>query len=414
MVQFYKPVPAAAILGALVAPRDLDIENPNSIRNVASTIAYDAMTYYNGNTSSNPVQVGDLEDPYYWWVAGSLWGTMLDYYHFTGDATYNDVIIEALLAPSNTGPEFNYMPEEHAFEEGNDDLFFWGSAVLAAAERNFPQPIQGIPPWLDIGANVFNELASRWNTTHCGGGLLWQIFASNPNGLDYKNSVSNGGFFQIAARMARATGNPTYLEWAERIWDWSFNVGFIDAEEYHVYDGAHASNNCEDTNRASFTYTSGIYLHGAAVLANYTGNSIWAERASRLLDGAGWFFGPFENSTNVLYERACERENDCSVDMSTHKGQLARFLWQATVMQPALRERVEEYMFPSAMAAAQSCTGGRNGFRCGLRWYVDGYDGSTGLGQQSCALEVIQGLLIHQAPAPLPAGEIRHATDRTW
>ncbi|KAH7328101.1 glycoside hydrolase family 76 protein [Stachybotrys elegans] len=413
-MKFMKSVNAAAAVGAIAAPKDLDIGSPDSIRRVSSTIAHGAMTYYNGNVSSDPVQVGDLQDPYYWWVAGSLWGTMLDYYHYTGDATYNDVVIQGLLAPSNTGPGFDYMPPEHASEEGNDDLFFWGSAVIAAAERNFPQPDESIPPWLEIGANVFNQLAGRWNTTHCGGGLLWQIFETNPNGLDYKNSVSNGGFFQIAARMARATGNATYVEWAERIWDWTTEIGLIDAEFFHVFDGAHASKGCRDTNPAAFTYTSGIYLHGAAVMANYTGDAKWADRASKLLDGAGWFFSPDENSTNILYEAACERVGRCSVDMSTHKGQFARFLWQASVVLPSLRERVEQYMRPSAEAAAKACSGGDGGVECGMKWWVGGFDGNVGLGQQMSALETIQGLLIHDAPAPLPAGEIRTVRDRSW
>ena len=58
---------------------------------------------------------------------------MLDYYHYTKDPSYNDIIIEALLAPSNLGHNHDYVPKEHELEEGNDDLFFWGTAVLSAA-----------------------------------------------------------------------------------------------------------------------------------------------------------------------------------------------------------------------------------------------------------------------------------------
>jgi mannan endo-1,6-alpha-mannosidase len=386
----------------------------DSIRNVAATIAHDSMTYYNGNVSSNPIDTGDLQEPYYWWVAGSLWGAMLDYYHFTKDPSYNDVVIEALLAPTNTGPDFDYVPPEHAHEEGNDDLFFWGSAVLSAAERNFPQPNEAIPSWLDLGTNVFNSLAGRWNTTHCGGGLLWQIYAYNPNGLNYKNTVSNGGFFQIAARLARATGNDTYLEWAEKVWDWTWDTGLIDHDYWHVYDGAHAAQNCKDVSAHAFTYTSGIYLHGAAVLANHTGDAKWAERAEKLLDGAAWFFSPNENAKDVMYEGACETVGKCSVDMTTHKGQLARYMWQSTTMLSSLRPRVEQYLQTSAKAAAASCTGGDNNHRCGIKWFDGGFDGQMGLGQQMSALETIQGLLIHEAPAPLAGDDIKVVRDTNW
>ncbi|KAI8687173.1 hypothetical protein LRP88_13452 [Fusarium phalaenopsidis] len=396
------------------APSSLDINDPDSIKDVAASIAYDAMTYYSGNTSTIPKDLGDLQDPYYWWVAGALWGVMLDYYHFTGDPSYNDVIIQALLAPTNLGPDHDYMPPEHADEEGNDDLFFWGSAVLSAAERNFPQPNTTLPSWLDISANVFNELVGRWNMSACNGGLLWQIFPENPNGLTYKNSVSNGGFFQLAARLARATGNSTYLDWANKVWDWSWEVGFIDKRNYHVYDGASVLDNCEKTTYHSFTYTSGIYLYGAAVLANYTGKPEWEERSKRLLDGTDWFFSPFDNSTDIMYEAACETVNTCNWDMSTFKGYLSRFMYQSIQMQPSLKDHVERFLVPSAQAAAKTCTGGKSGRECGMRWWVGGFDGNPGLGQQMCALEVVQGLLLDDLPVPLQGDQIKVVRSTDW
>ncbi|KAJ3465475.1 hypothetical protein FSOLCH5_005609 [Fusarium solani] len=396
------------------APSSLDINDPDSIKDVAASIAYDAMTYYSGNTSTVPKDLGDLQDPYYWWVAGALWGVMLDYYHFTGDPSYNDVIIQALLAPTNLGPDHDYMPPEHADEEGNDDLFFWGSAVLSAAERNFPQPNTTLPSWLDISANVFNELVGRWNMSACNGGLLWQIFPENPNGLTYKNSVSNGGFFQLAARLARATGNSTYLDWANKVWDWSWEVGFIDKRNYHVYDGASVLDNCEKTTYHSFTYTSGIYLYGAAVLANYTGKPEWEERSKRLLDGTDWFFSPFDNSTDIMYEAACETVNTCNWDMSTFKGYLSRFMYQSIQMQPSLKDHVERFLVPSAQAAAKTCTGGKSGRECGMRWWVGGFDGNPGLGQQMCALEIVQGLLLDDLPVPLQGDQIKVVRSTDW
>ncbi len=56
---------------------------------------------------------------YYWWQGGALWGTMIDYWHFTGDATYNDIIKDALLF--QVGPKLNYMPPNWTASMGNDD-----------------------------------------------------------------------------------------------------------------------------------------------------------------------------------------------------------------------------------------------------------------------------------------------------
>lgn len=336
---------------------------------------------------------------------------MLDYYHYTRDSSYNDVIVQALLHPTNLAPTFDYMPREHAKEEGNDDLFFWGSAAMTAAERNFPQPNDTAPPWIDIAANVFNQLVSRWDEGNCSGGLRWQIYADNPNGLTYKNSITNGGFFQLAARLARATGNDTYLDWAQRAWDWSTRVGLIDAQFYHVYDGVDSKDQCSTVNRVSFSYLSGVYIYGAAVMANHTDKPEWADIASKLVDGAGWFFLSDDGVKNVMYEAACENIDKCNYDMITFKGYLSRFMWQSAALLPALRPRVDELLLPSARAAAASCTGGESGHECGMKWTTGAFDGKPGLGPQMCALETIQGLLARDAPLPLQGAAIRLVRD---
>jgi mannan endo-1,6-alpha-mannosidase len=288
------------------------------------------MSYYTGNVSNNPVvrwplpllelpastaqMVGDLPDPYYWWQAGALWGAMLDYYHYTGDPSYNPVVLQALLAPANTGPKHDYNPPEHYNELGNDDLGFWGFAVLAAAERNFPQPRPDVPPWLTMAENIFATFSSRWDAASCGGGVYWQVFESSPHGLNYKNSVTNGALFQLAARLARATGQASYADWAVRAWDWNVATGLV-GKKFNVYDGAHASDNCAEVNYVSFSYTAGIFLHGTAVMAEHTGDQVWADRAKGLLGAVGNFFGESEASKDIMYEPACEPNDLCNHDM---------------------------------------------------------------------------------------------------
>ncbi|KAJ8121174.1 hypothetical protein ONZ43_g2307 [Nemania bipapillata] len=289
---------AAAPGATFIAPQHLDISDPGSIKSVASTIAYGTMSYYTGNITNTPDTIAIFPQPHYWWQAGACWGAMLDYSHYTGDESYDDVITQALL--SQVGPEFNFMDARYAGSEGNDDQAFWAFSILEAAERNFPQPDDFIPPWLDIAENIWNTMVLRWDNTTCGGGLHWQIYPSNPNGLDYKNAVSNGGLFQMSARLARATANETYIQWAEKIWDWSQKIGFID-ENFNVLDGASSAHDCQDVNPLSFSYSQGIYMYGSAVLFNYTdGDDVWADRTNRLLQASRSYFGPFPNSTNII------------------------------------------------------------------------------------------------------------------
>jgi hypothetical protein len=40
---------------------------------------------------------GVLYPPYYWWLAGAMFGTLLDYWHYTGDSQYNDMMREGMI-----------------------------------------------------------------------------------------------------------------------------------------------------------------------------------------------------------------------------------------------------------------------------------------------------------------------------
>ncbi|KAG5934542.1 hypothetical protein E4U53_000677 [Claviceps sorghi] len=407
-------VHAAAVVGGVFSPKDINVDSQTSVRNVAATLAFESMSYYHGNTTDpKSKDFGNVNKPYYWWVAGGLWGAMLDYYHYTRDPSYNDVVLQAMLAPTNLGSGKDYMPAEHAVEEGNDDLFWWGSAALSAAERNFPQPDASLPSWLDLSINVFNQLAGRWDTKHCNGGLFWQIFASNYNGLKYKNSVSNGGFFQLAARLARATGNETYLNWAEKVWDWDAEVGFIDSQSYRIYDGAGIDSDCKTVNKKSFSYTTGIFLYGAAVMAEHTAQDKWVQRSEKLLDEAGrYFFTGKDNTT--MWEPECEPKDACNYDMVNFKGYLSRFMWQTARIMPSLRPKIESLLVPTAKAAAATCIGGKSGHQCGTKWYTGGFDNMTTFGGSVSAQEAIQGLLSKHSALPLKGKHIHWVKNATF
>ncbi|KAI0457799.1 mannan endo-1,6-alpha-mannosidase DCW1-like protein [Xylaria acuta] len=401
----------AVEMGAIfVAPKDLDLNNPGSIRSVASTIAYGTMSYYTGNVTNTPDTIAIFPQPHYWWQAGACWGAMLDYSHYTGDLSYDDVITQALL--SQVGPNFDFMSPLYAGSEGNDDQAFWAFSILEAAERNFPQPDDSIPPWLQIAENIWNTMVLRWDDTTCDGGLHWQIYPGNPNGLDYKNAVSNGGFFQMSARLARATGNETYFRWSEKVWDWSRNIGLID-RDFNVFDGASSSQECHNTNPISFSYSQGIYMYGAAMLFNYTnGDETWADRTNGLLQASRSYFSPFPNATNIMYEPACEFFDTCNTDMKSFKGYLSRFMAETALMMPSTLNNVRELLRTSAVAAGKACSGGDGSTVCGEKWYIGGYDGSPGLGQSMTALETIQALLAFDAQPPFKYGEIKHVKSR--
>ena len=367
-----------------------------SIRNATSVIAHGMIQYYTGNTTGGPL-VGLLPGPYYWWEAGAMWGAMVDYWHYTNDTTYNNITTQALL--SQVGPADDYMVPAQMTNEGNDDQAFWGFAVMSAVEHGFPDPASSSLQWLSLVEALWNTQVFRWGLGSCNGGLKWQIFPSN-KGYDYKNAISNGGFFQLAARLAHYTGNQTYVDWAEKSYNWTEGVGLI-GPRYDVYDGTDDTMNCSSLDHVQLTYNIAIWLYGAAVMYNYTnGSSIWETRTSGLLTACATFFSPFSNSTNIMYEPSCEEDSSCDLDAQSFKAYLARFMWATTQMAPYTLDAITTLLRASATGAAASCSGGSDGVTCGSRWYTNNWDGLYGVGQQMSALEVMQGLLINGTAPP--------------
>ncbi|KAL2162723.1 hypothetical protein VTH06DRAFT_6559 [Thermothelomyces fergusii] len=243
---------------------DLVLDDEDSIKSAAGTIAFGLVKYYTGNNTGDTP--GNLPDPYFWWEAGAMFGTLVDYWALTGDDSYNAITSQAILHQATEKGDF--MPANQTRTLGNDDQGFWGMAAMSAAENNFPNPPGDRPQWLAMAQSLFNQYASRWEEATCGGGLRWQIFTFN-NGYNYKNSISNGCFFNLAARLARYTGNETYAAWADRIWAWEESVGLIDGN-FTVRDGVHVrpeDGSCGSRDDNRWTYNAGIFLHGAAVLA---------------------------------------------------------------------------------------------------------------------------------------------------
>jgi mannan endo-1,6-alpha-mannosidase len=166
-------------------------QSADNIRESARGLAYDLMLFYEGNKTGQipgilPGPPTEGKGDYYWWEGGAMMGTYVDYWHLTGDSSYNSVVMEGLL--HQVGENENYMPKNHTASLGNDDQGFWGMSAMLAAETKFPNPPADKPQWLALAQAVWNTQAdpSRHDET-CNGGLRWQIPFSNA-GYNYKNS----------------------------------------------------------------------------------------------------------------------------------------------------------------------------------------------------------------------------------
>ncbi|KAI1080604.1 glycoside hydrolase family 76 protein [Whalleya microplaca] len=401
-MHFFKAlVGLSSLLLSSVNGADVDITNDDSIKSGASSIAYGMVKYYTGNNTGDVP--GNLPDPYYWWHAGAMFGTLIDYWAFTGDSSYNDITFQAMQ--HQVGDDKDFMPKNQTKSEGNDDQGFWAIAAMTAAEMNFTNPDSDQPQWLALVQAVYNEYISRWETSTCGGGMRWQIFTFN-NGYNYKNSVSNGCFFNIAARLARYTANDTYSDWANKIFEWEQSVGFIN-DNYNVLDGAGngGTENCSQVNQAQFSYNAGLFMYGAAHMYNYTdGKDIWKTRLEGLVKSAtGIFF-----QDGIMWEPSCEKtEAKCNVDQQSFKGHLARWMALTAKLAPFTYDTIMPLLKTTGTAAAKVCTGSSSDFKgpagtaCGYSW-IDGstFDNTVGVGEQMNSLQAVMANLVDTAPAP--------------
>ena len=143
---------------------------------------------------------------------------------------------------------------------------------MTAAELQFPNPSTAPnTTWLDLARSAFDLQVKRWDDQNCGGGLRWQIFTFN-RGYTTKNAISNGVFFQLAARLARYTGDQTYADWAEKSYDWLTSSGLV-TSDFKVYGGTDISDNCKDINKIQWTYNAADLLYGSAVMYNFVSQS---------------------------------------------------------------------------------------------------------------------------------------------
>nr|POE51124.1 mannan endo-1,6-alpha-mannosidase dcw1 [Quercus suber] len=370
---------------------NLDLDDPQTIKDAAATVAYGMVKYYHGNESGQTP--GILPPPYYWWECGAMFNSLINYWYYTGDTTYNDIVEEGLLF--QVGPRKDYMVPNQTSSEGRNQCIL--VCVMSAAELRFPDPPPDQPQWIALAGAVFETQAARWDTSSCGGGLHWQIF-SGANGYGYKNTPANGGLFNLATRLGAYTQNATYFVWAEKLWNWMDDVGLI-SPTGQVFDGAETSDNCTSVNHDLWSYSAGIVLLGAATMWSQNNSALWRTRAEMVWQAAQQTY--FDDM--IMVEQMCESSGHCDLDQQSFKAYLSRYMAAAAKVAPWLYDEVKPYLSTSAQAAAKQCSGGTDGVTCGTiwSWPNETWDGTFGVGQQMCALEVIQANLIQKSVAPV-------------
>jgi hypothetical protein len=159
---------------------------------------------------------------------------------------------------------------------------------------------------------------------------------------------------------------------------------------------------CKDADRTQWTYNYGIMIAGAAYMYNYTnGAPKWDTALRKMLTKSDQFF-PAE--TGGVMVEICEHSVKCNADQESFKAYLGRWYGATIQMAPFTHDIIMPKLLKSAVRAAQTCTGPsqHNGgpYQCGMRWYMDGFDGTGGVGPQMSALNIISVLNAARTPPP--------------
>ncbi|KAL8682885.1 MAG: hypothetical protein Q9186_001131 [Xanthomendoza sp. 1 TL-2023] len=389
---------SALCSGLFAESLEIVVNDEASIKTTAGLVLGPLVGFYNGSQqgSTPNAELRFTDD-----AAASLFGALIDYWHYTGDEQYNRLAIDLLAGSIGANPPLS-----------TDDQGSWALGAMSAAESDFPlKPLNGTPTWLGYAQRIFDVQVAQWDTQTCNGGVRW-LFSpdgQSANGYNYKNSITNGILFQLAARLARYTGNQTYVEWANTAWDWTTSVNLI-TSDYRVYDGVDTQDNCTKPVPLQWSYTAGVFLYGSAVMYNVTNaNPQWQNHTQSLFSRMAVDFFKLDSESargaplKVMVEVACESQSTCNYAQYGYKGLTAPWMGATIRTAPFLADSIAPALQDSAKAAIRHCSSKFNGVVCGSNWADTTNSKAYGFGPQLSAFGVLISNLASNSTPPVTA-----------
>jgi hypothetical protein len=186
------------------------------------------------------------------------------------------------LAHYRLGLAYNSVPRPPLDRGG--ELYFddqnWIALDLLAGYQLF-----GSQAMLRRAEGVFRFLVSGWDTKAgdaCPGGVFW----ARPPLRQIRTTVSTANAALVAARLYEATGKPTYLAWAQRMYDWVSRC--LAAPDGLYYDHINHRGN---VSRREYTYNQGAMIAAGVLLARATQQSHYLDQAQATAQAALAHYG---------------------------------------------------------------------------------------------------------------------------
>ena len=218
-------------------------------------------------------------------------------------------------------------PPPWSWDGYNDDIG-WDSLCLIRGYQ-----MTNNASLLNAAESGFNFAFGRgWDTTNNGGGI-WEEQPAN-GGTD-KEALSNDSLCQVALMIYQSTGNTTYLNDAEEIYNWVWGHLF-NPSTGQVYTGITPNGT---VNTGTALYNQGTFIDVAALLYRITGNGNYLRDAQNAVTFA---------QNNLLVNGIC---SNGATYLNTWAPEFARGLGHLVRWNPSLLNTYYSFMTNNANAA---------------------------------------------------------------
>ena len=277
------------------------------------------------------------------------------------------------LYTSDIATTFNKNRSQNFLNNYYDDEGWWAVTWIKAYD------FTGNTDYLNAAKVIFADMTKAWDPSTCNGGIWWS------KDRTYKNAIANELFLIVAARLHNRTpgdgGLGSYLDWAQREWQWFSASGMINPTHL-INDGLTAS--CQNNGGTTWSYNQGVVLGGLADLYQATGDASYLAAAETIANAA--ITSPALVNSNGILTESCEASG-CGNDGTQFKGIFAKNLYYLFTadQNPAYRN----FLFTNANSIWANDRNASNQF--GLHWAgpFDQADGS----RQSVGEDVLNSVI---------------------
>jgi mannan endo-1,6-alpha-mannosidase len=119
-MRFFTQAAGALAVAQLASGIDLTVTDDSSITSAAKTIVEGLTSYYTGYRPGDTP--GYLPAPYYWWECGAMFNTLINYWYYTGDTTYNQWVIQGLQHQASPTDNFMVGTRHLLWSCGNESI----------------------------------------------------------------------------------------------------------------------------------------------------------------------------------------------------------------------------------------------------------------------------------------------------